>query len=103
MRITSGVDLVGGYTTLISFFPGSQGFFVVLSALGVGLIIISIGKWAWDRRKGGSIGGFPVMAVILGIAAAAPGFFIPLVLTVVGALIDLIAPAVTGATSRIKG
>lgn len=58
----------------------------ILTAVGVILLLLSLGGWIWGKRKGGSLGqgtGGVLIVLIIGCALSAPNLLIPAILGVV--------------------
>lgn len=88
------INLTAGWNTLWSAISGVIGgqVMLILTIIGVVLVVASVGKWIFDRRRGGSAtsGLGPVLwTLICGALLAAPQVIIPLLLS----LLDLIANA----------
>lgn len=86
------MDLNSGWQSLIGFAPA--GFWNILAAIGVGIMVIALAGWLWKRRKGGAGGGggggFPWIAFILGAVLAGPKIMIPAVLLLAQGAIALV-------------
>lgn len=57
------------------------GLATMLAIIGLFIILGSVGKWLWDKRKGGG-GGMGKMAIplLIGVILAGPGVIIPIFL-----------------------
>lgn len=94
--------LVDGFDKLWSLLGPSAGAIgTILAVVGVGVLVIAILGWAWQRRKGAvSIGGFPWMAVIIGAVMAGPKVLFPVILGIGDALINVVKLVVTWVTGQ---
>ena len=61
----------------------------MLTVVGIGLIVFTVVKFLWDKRRGGSAKSSPVWwTLIFGGVLIAPGFLIPIVLSVLQVAIN---------------
>lgn len=81
------VNFAGGWNTAYSAITsGFPQLMNILTVVGVILVIGTLLKWAWDRRRGGSMaqGAQPVWGVlIIGSILMAPTIVMPLLLLIV--------------------
>jgi hypothetical protein len=71
----------------------------LLSIVGVAVVVLAIGKYVWDRRRGG--GGDSKRlgwAMVIGALFAAPALVLPLALKVVDWIINTVVQVFQGAT-----
>lgn len=89
--VPAGVDFTSGWNALWSAVSSTlgTGFTVGMSIFGVALIIMAVGKFAWDKRKGGGgLGGgggglSPIgWALFIGTMLCAPSLIIPSILKI---------------------
>ena len=88
------MDLVGPWNRLVGIMPPT--LLNILAVVGILLIVIGLGKWFWDRRRGGGAQGFPWMMLILGGVLAGPRVFVPVILMLVQAIINVISALIKG-------
>lgn len=88
------MDLVGGWNQLWSAITGGGNIGVVLAIIGVAMIVVSIVMWIIKKRGGGSgggaMGGFPWLPVVGGAILAGPTLTIPLILSIVQAIMQIV-------------
>jgi hypothetical protein len=93
----SSVDLAGSWQTLWSSINGSiGGLLKILGIVGLLLVVGSVLKWLWERRRGGVGGGLQahsnvLFTAVLGALLAAPNFMVPWILTVLDTIVNAIA------------
>lgn len=69
---------------------GTQ-FTTLLSIIGVALVVFALGKWLWDKRKGGGGNSSALIwTAIVGAALAGPQIVFPILLTFVDWIINAI-------------
>lgn len=94
------VDLGGSWDTFWDAVSGPAGpILSLMGIIGVAIVVLAFGKWAWDRRRqggGGNTGGL-WGALLIGVLLSAPSIIIPMVLSI----FDIIANA--GITVFNKG
>lgn len=89
------VNLAGGWNTLwsaISTVIGGQ-IMLILTIIGVIMVVFAIGKYFFDKRRGGSAGqglGVVLWTLVFGSILAAPQVIIPLLLTILDLVINAI-------------
>lgn len=86
-------SLAGGWTTLWGAL--NQGEFsklmLIVTVIGVGLVVYAAGGFLWKKRKGGGGDSKGLwIAVIIGAAMTSPNILIPVVLTILDLLINVI-------------
>lgn len=80
---------------------GYSGIITMMSIIGVGLVVFALVKWAWDRRRGGSMGqgAQPLWgALIPGAVLAAPAVIFPILLQLLDWVANIVLNLVTTAT-----
>ena len=82
------LDLKSGWDKLWTTLTGGTQIGTLLAAVGIAIVVGFLIKWFWDKRRG-SGGKFPTMAVILGAVLAGPTLLVPVIITVVEAVINL--------------
>ena len=93
----NSVNLAQSWSTLWAAVNGSIGGLIkVLGIIGLLLVVGSVLKWLWERRRGGAGGGFQahshiLFTLVLGAVLAAPNFMIPWILTVLDTIVNAIA------------
>lgn len=97
------VNLTGGWNTLWSAISGAIGgqVMAILTIIGVVLVVFAIGKYFFDKRRGGGVTqglGVVMWTLVFGAILAAPQAIIPLLLTILDLLINTII-AIVGATA----
>lgn len=101
--MNSNLNLVTAWNTLwtqlTSWAPGLGTF---LAVAGLLVIVITVGKWLWDKRRGGGAGGFPTMALIFGLLLAGPTIVVPVVLSIFQVLFAIVVSIIGWFTSTIK-
>ncbi|MGO1851810.1 MAG: hypothetical protein ACTH0V_00190 [Microbacteriaceae bacterium] len=86
------VDLNSGWSNFLSVVDPSGGIRTVLGIAGVAIAVFFLIKWIWEKRTGRSGGGgFPIWMMIFAAILAAPSVLIPILLTIVGWIIGIIA------------
>lgn len=98
------VNLKGSWSSFWGAITGGfTGVTALLSFVGTALIVIAVAKWAWERRRGGSMaqGAQPLWgALIIGCLMIAPTVIMPLLLTILDAIANIgvsLFKAATGA------
>ena len=88
---SGGIDLVSGFNTLWNNLPNSGPIGIILAAVGALIIVLTVLPWLWQRRKGGAsgLGGFPWMAVVIAALLAGPKVVFPVLLGVLGLVINV--------------
>lgn len=75
----------------------------LLTWVGIILIVFAVAKWLWDKRRGqgGGMGGSTTVlyTAVIGGLLASPEIVIPVVLTVVDLLVNLVVRVLPGAGS----
>lgn len=93
--MNSNLNLVTAWNTLwtqlTSWAPGLGTF---LAVVGLLVIVLAVGKWAWDKRRGNGGGSFPTMALIFGLLLAGPTIVVPVVLSILQLLFAIIVSAI---------
>ena len=93
----ANVDFAGSWSTLWGSVSGSiSGFTKILGIIGLLLVVGSVLKWLWDRRRGGMGGGLQahshvLFTLVLGAVLAAPNFMIGWILTILDTIVNAIA------------
>lgn len=82
------VDFVASWERLLGIFPDLGGIFTVAGIVGMVILVIALGGWIWQRRRGGS-GGFPWLTLIFCSILAAPVALIPALLWITSVLASL--------------
>ena len=101
--MNSTLNLVTAWNTLWAQLTSwAPGLGTILAVVGMIIIAVSVGKWFWDKRRGSGGGGFPTMAVILGLLLAGPTVVIPVVLAIVQVLFSVVVSMIAWFTSTIK-
>lgn len=96
------VNLASGWSTLWSAISGAIGTQVtgLLTIIGVIIVVLAVGKWIFDKRRGGRVteGTDRILwALVAGALLAAPQVIIPIFLNVLDAIINaILAVANTG-------
>ncbi|GAB6858078.1 hypothetical protein [Microbacterium xylanilyticum] len=95
------MDLVGGWNRIWgNLVP--QGLQIVMTVVGVGIIVIFIGLWLWQKRKAGVSGvatGFPGMATFFGCLLAGPNVILPVALLIIQGILGIVVAVLAwGAT-----
>lgn len=91
------VDFASSWQTFWGTISGSLGGFTkILGIIGLLLVVGSILKWLWERRRNGLTGGFKaheglVYTLVLGAVLAAPNFMIFWMLTILDTVVNAIA------------
>lgn len=91
--LLANVNLAAGWTTVWSAIQSAIGSQVtaLLTAIGVILVVGAILKWIWDRRRGGGGNHSHLLyTLLIGGILAAPDFIIPVILTILDTLINVI-------------
>lgn len=102
--MNTNLNLVTAWNTLwkqlTSWAPGLG---TVLAVLGLGIIAWFVVKWLWDKRRGGQGGGggFPTMALILGLVLAGPTVTLPIVLSIAQVIFVIFANLINWFTQTI--
>lgn len=95
--IATTVDFASSWSTFWTSISGSiSGLTKVLGIIGLLLVVGSIFKWLWERRRGGMGGGFQahshiLFTLVLGAVLAAPDFMINWMLTLLDVIVNAIA------------
>lgn len=98
----NNLNLVTSWNTLwAQLTQWAPGLGTFLSVVGLAIVLISIGKWLWDKRRGGG-GTFPTMAVVLGLVLAGPTVVIPVLLSIVQVLFGVVVNIINWVTTTIK-
>lgn len=96
LAAASKVDLSSGWNkfwTELEKASGIQGIFTLMTAIGALMVVGSVLKWMWDKRRSGGGGGGGkgsegvLWTLVVGCMLAAPNLLIPAILTV----IDIVA------------
>lgn len=87
------LDMAGGWNDLWSALTGAfgEGFWDLLTIIGVALVVFSILSYLWQHRRGtnwGSGGAIILGMLIVGAVLMAPGLLIPLFLTLLDFIIN---------------
>lgn len=80
---------------------GYDGLINMMAIIGVALVVFALIKWAWDRRRGGSMGqgAQPLWgALIPGAILAAPNVILPILLQILDWLANIVLSLVQKAT-----
>jgi len=101
--VLGAINLAGQWTALWTKI--NQGDWATLSQLmtwvGIVLIVFAVGKFLWDKRRGGG-GGMGcgstsvVVAVVIGGLLSGPEVIIPVVLTIADLLVNLVVRILPG-------
>ena len=97
LPIVASVDFASSWTTLWNSVSGSiSGLTKILGIIGLLLVVGSVLKWLWDRRRGGVGGGFQahshiLFTLVLGAVLAAPNFMIDWMLVILDTIVNAIA------------
>lgn len=86
------VNLKGSWSSFWGAISGGfGGLTTMLSIVGVGLVVVAIGKWVWDRRRQGGAGNHQPLwgALLVGALLCAPTVLMPLLLTVMDAVANI--------------
>lgn len=94
------VNFNTGWTNLLSVFDPTGQIRVMLAIIGVAIAVFFLVKWMWEKRSGRGSGGFPIFPMILAAVLAAPAVLVPLILTIVGWLVGVVATILKGLTER---
>jgi hypothetical protein len=94
------VNLAGGWNTLWAAISGAIGgqVMAIMTVIGVVLVVFAIGKYFFDKRRGGGVTqglGVVMWTLVFGAILAAPQAIIPLVLTLLDLIINSILAIVT--------
>ena len=95
--IATSVDFASSWTTLWGSVSGSiSGLTKILGIIGLLLVVGSVLKWLWERRRGGVGGGFQahshvLFTLVLGAVLAAPNFMIEWMLVILDTIVNAIA------------
>ena len=95
--IVASVDFASSWTTLWGSVSGSiSGLTKILGIIGLLLVVGSVLKWLWERRRGGAGGGFQahshiLFTLVLGAVLAAPNFMIEWMLVILDTIVNAIA------------
>lgn len=86
------MNLTTGWNDFWNTLTGGNGLGTVLAIVGVAIIVFFIAMYAWQKRRsgGGGGGGFPVMAVVLGLLLAGPALVMPVILSLLEALFQIV-------------
>lgn len=97
--MAGSVDLVSGWSSVWSSVTSAVGSKLtnLMTAVGVIIVVFALGKWLWERRRGGggSHSGL-IYSMAVGGLLAAPEVIIPVLLTI----IDYVINAVVGVFSK---
>ena len=97
LPIIASVDFASSWTSLWNSVSGSiSGLTKILGIVGLLLVVGSVLKWLWDRRRGGVGGGFQahshiLFTLVLGAVLAAPNFMINWMLVILDTIVNAIA------------
>lgn len=97
LPIIASVDFASSWTSLWNSVSGSiSGLTKILGIIGLLLVVGSVLKWLWDRRRGGVGGGFQahshiLFTLVLGAVLAAPNFMINWMLVILDTIVNAIA------------
>lgn len=70
---------------------GAPGLSTLLLSVGVVLMVIALGKWLWDKRKGGGGNSSALLwTAVVGAALAGPEVIFPIMLGIVDWLINTV-------------
>lgn len=101
--MNSNLNLVTAWNTLwtqlTSWAPGIGTF---LAVLGILIVVAFLIKWGWSKRRGGGAGGFPTMAVVIGLILAGPTIVVPVVLSIVQVLFAIAVSMLGWITTTLK-
>lgn len=97
--LVAAVNFVSSWSSIWSAISGAVGsqLTTALSIIGGLLVLMSVLKWLWDRRKGGFQGNHHnlLWTLIIGAVLVSPNTIIPVLLTVVDLVINLIVGIVS--------
>lgn len=100
--MNSTLNLVTAWNTLWKQLTAwAPGLGTILAVVGILVIAIFLGKWAWDKRRGNGGGGFPTMAVVFGLILAGPTIVIPAVLSIIQVLVAIVISMIGWFTTTI--
>lgn len=94
---TGQVDFASSWQTWWTSISTSLGGFTkILGIIGLLLVVGSVLKWLWERRRNGLTGGFKaheglVYTLVLGAVLASPNFMIFWMLTILDTVVNAIA------------
>lgn len=94
--MANNVDLVSGWNGVWSSIQSTVGTQLtgLLTAVGVLIVVFALGKWFWERRRGGGGAGHSALMYSMAVGAllASPDLVLPVLLTI----IDYLCNAVVG-------
>lgn len=97
------INLSGGWGTLwgavTSGFPALPG---MLTFVGTAIVVFAVGKWAWERRRGGGMGNHQNVwgALFVGAVLLAPSVLLPLLLLILDGVANIGVSAFKAMTSH---
>ncbi|MEK6310564.1 MAG: hypothetical protein V4737_14710 [Curtobacterium sp.] len=82
----AGGELGTAWDNFTSLLPNN--FLIGLAVVGIAIVVFSVFAWFWANRRGGKLQWrtLPWLAIIVGLAFAAPKTVIPLVLSLIDIL-----------------
>lgn len=85
------VDFVSQWNTVWSAVNSALGpVSNLMSIAGTILVVFAAGKWLWERRKGGANHGHLIWTLVVGALLLAPNIIVPVVLTILDAVINAV-------------
>lgn len=88
-----GVHLASQWSTAWGAISGALGTNVttLLGVIGVFMVVGGVVGWLWERRKGGGSHSKLFYSIVIGAILSAPGFIIPMILTLADGIANGIA------------
>lgn len=85
-------NLAGGWTNVFSKINSAfPGLMTLLTSLGVLVVVGAVGKYFWDKRRGGANASALGWSLAVGGLFAAPGLIVPICLRLADAAINAVA------------
>ena len=91
MASAGKVNFSGQWSTAWGKITGNiTGFLVILGIVGVLMVVVGIGKYVWDKRRGGANPSNLAWTVGIGMILCAPSVVIPLLLKILDQVVNAV-------------
>lgn len=90
-------NLAGGWNNVFSKINSAfPGLLTLMTSLGVLIVVGAIGKYFWDKRRGGANASALGWSLAVGGLLAAPGLIVPICLKIADSVINAVAGILGG-------